>query len=92
MEDTSSTTMEMEREERVPLQHGCDDFWTWNRRERSSEVKLFGNQFRTAHFHPNWSTGTAGVRGTRVLNNGKTTVPYNRKNMVLVLESLFTLF
>lgn len=26
---------------------------------------------RVAHFHPNWSSGTAGVRGTRVLNNGR---------------------
>lgn len=24
-----------------------------------------------AHFHPNWSSGTAAVRGTRVLNNGR---------------------
>ncbi|KAF5294171.1 hypothetical protein FQR65_LT10882 [Abscondita terminalis] len=54
-----------------PLIHGCDDFWTWNRRERSPEVDLYGNSFNTAYFHPNWSSGTAGVRGTRVLNNGK---------------------
>eukprot|EP00091_Calanus_sinicus_P013703 TRINITY_DN30428_c0_g1_i1.p1 TRINITY_DN30428_c0_g1~~TRINITY_DN30428_c0_g1_i1.p1 ORF type:complete len:123 (-),score=12.43 TRINITY_DN30428_c0_g1_i1:24-392(-) len=26
---------------------------------------------RIAHFHPNWSNGTAGVRGTRVLNGGR---------------------
>ncbi len=25
----------------------------------------------TAHFHPNWSNGTAGVRGTRCLNQGR---------------------
>lgn len=55
----------------LPLRHGCDDLWTWNRRERSPEVRLYGNNCRTAHFHPNWSSGTAGVRGTRVLNNGR---------------------
>lgn len=54
-----------------PLRHGCDDLWTWNRWERSPEVRLYGNNFRIAHFHPNWSSGTAGVRGTRVLNNGR---------------------
>ena len=26
---------------------------------------------RIAHFHPNWSNGTAGVRGTRILNGGR---------------------
>lgn len=54
-----------------PLRHGCDDNWTWDRRERSPEVKLQGPNFRIAYFHPNWSSGTAGVRGTRVLNNGR---------------------
>lgn len=34
-------------------------------------MRLYGLNFRTAHFHPNWSSGTAGVRGTRVLNNGR---------------------
>lgn len=54
-----------------PLRNGCDDLWTWDRRERSPEVRLYGSNFRIAHFHPNWSSGTAGVRGTRVLNNGR---------------------
>lgn len=54
-----------------PLSHGCEDQWTWNRRDRSPEVRLYGTAFRTAHFHPNWSSGTAGVRGKRVLNNGR---------------------
>lgn len=62
--------METEQDQ-LPLRHGCDDLWTWNRWERSQEVKLYGNTFRTAHFHPNWSSGTAGVRGTRILNNGR---------------------
>lgn len=59
----------------VPLGHGCDDQWSWNRRDRSPEVRLYGTAFRTAHFHPNWSSGTAGVRGKRVLNNGR----YNKE-------------
>lgn len=55
----------------LPLRHGCEDYWTWNRRDRSDEVRLYGPGLRVAHFHPNWSSGTAGVRGTRVLNNGR---------------------
>ncbi|PSN35452.1 SPRY domain-containing SOCS box protein 3 [Blattella germanica] len=55
----------------LPLRHGCEDHWTWNRRDRSHEVRLYGPGFRVAHFHPNWSNGTAGVRGTRILNNGR---------------------
>lgn len=34
-------------------------------------MRLYGVNFRTAYFHPNWSSGTAGVRGTRVLNNSR---------------------
>lgn len=54
-----------------PLASGCDDHWTWNRRELCPDVKLYGAGQRIAHFHPNWSSGTAGVRGTRQLNNGR---------------------
>ncbi|XP_065164728.1 SPRY domain-containing SOCS box protein 3 [Atheta coriaria] len=54
-----------------PFRHGCDDMWAWSRYERSPEVKIFGKTSNVAHFHPNWSSGTAGVRGTRVLNNGR---------------------
>lgn len=54
-----------------PLCHGCEDYWTWNRRDRSHECRLYGSEQRVAHFHPNWSSGTAGVRGTRILNNGR---------------------
>ncbi|XP_022190923.2 SPRY domain-containing SOCS box protein 3 isoform X2 [Nilaparvata lugens] len=53
------------------IRNGCDDFWTWSRYARSSEVKLFGSGLKVAHFHPNWSSGTAGVRGTRILNNSR---------------------
>lgn len=57
-----------------PLKHGCDDYWMWNRRDRSHEVQIYGRGSNTsclAYFHPNWSSGTAAVRGTRVLNNGR---------------------
>ncbi len=55
----------------LPLTHGCEDKWTWSKRDRSQEVWLSGPGYRTAHFHPNWSKGTAGIRGTRILNNGR---------------------
>ncbi|XP_047000997.1 SPRY domain-containing SOCS box protein 3 [Schistocerca americana] len=54
-----------------PLRHGCDDHWSWDRRDCSHEVRLYGPFLQVAHFHPNWSSGTAGVRGTRVLNHGR---------------------
>ncbi|XP_029709231.1 SPRY domain-containing SOCS box protein 3 [Aedes albopictus] len=54
-----------------PLQNGCEDKWSWSKRDRSKEVWLSGANNRTVHFHPNWSKGTAGIRGTRVLNNGR---------------------
>lgn len=54
-----------------PLQHGCVDVWNWSKKHRSSEVVLSGPLLRTAFFHPNWSKGTAGVRGEKVLNNGR---------------------
>ena len=52
--------------ETPPLHWGCEDSWTWDRKEKSPEVRLFG---QTVHFHPNWSNGSAGVRGSRILNN-----------------------
>lgn len=58
-----------------PIWSGCDlpceDNWAWDRNNHSHEVTLSGKFFRIAHFHPNWSSGTAGVRGTRILNNGR---------------------
>lgn len=59
------------RVEQRPLQNGCEDKWSWSKRDRSKEVWLSGANNRTVHFHPNWSKGTAGIRGTRVLNNGR---------------------
>ena len=35
------------------------------------QVRLCGPKQRIAHFHPNWSNGSAGVRGTRILNGGR---------------------
>lgn len=55
-----------------PLQQlGCADRWQWSQRHRACEVEVRGPEQRTAFFHPNWSKGTAAVRGTRVLNNGR---------------------
>ncbi len=36
------------------------------------QVALTGKNSRTALFHPNWSNGSAGVRGTRPLLQGLT--------------------
>lgn len=58
-------------DENYPLaMYGCDDKWSFSKRDRSQEVYL-SNNYKTAHFHPNWSKGTAGIRGTRILNNGR---------------------
>jgi len=48
----------------------CRDVWGWHKGHKSHEVRLFGDRQLTAHFHPNWSNGTAGVRGTQPLNRG----------------------
>ncbi|XP_077991316.1 SPRY domain-containing SOCS box protein 3-like [Glandiceps talaboti] len=53
------------------LPDSCEDNWTWSRKDKSHEVKLLGKRNRTALFHPNWSNGTAGARGSRVLNDGR---------------------
>ena len=54
-----------------PMSHACQDNWTWNPKDKSHEVVLHGPRSRIAHFHPNWSNGTAGVRGTRVLRRDR---------------------
>ncbi len=53
-----------------PLRDACQEHWGWNKRDKSHEVCLTGTLLNTAHFHPNWSNGTAGVRGSVVLNGG----------------------
>ncbi len=55
----------------VPLANACEDNWSWNPEDRSHEVRLYGPRKRIAHFHPNWSNGTAGVRGTRTLHRSR---------------------
>jgi SPRY domain-containing SOCS box protein 3 len=55
----------------LPLVHACKDCWSWNVKDKSHEVRLSGPKNRISHFHPNWSNGTAGVRGTRMLNGGR---------------------
>ncbi|KAK3089706.1 hypothetical protein FSP39_005780 [Pinctada imbricata] len=55
----------------VLIRDGCEETWTWNKRDRSHEVRLKGNSSQTALFHPNWSNGTAGVRGNKPLNYGR---------------------
>lgn len=48
------------KSENHPLaMYGCNDNWTFSKRDRSQEVYLSNNS-KTAHFHPNWSKGTAG--------------------------------
>ena len=46
----------------------AEDDWSWDAREKSSEVLLYGSGGRTAMFHPGWSNGTAAVKGTKALN------------------------
>lgn len=55
----------------MALTTGCEDHWSWNKNDKSHKVRLYGPKHRIAHFHPNWSNGTAGVRGTRMLNGGR---------------------
>lgn len=54
-----------------PQRMGFCDPWRWSRAHRSHEVVISGPSSCTAFFHPNWSKGTAGVRGTKMLNNGR---------------------
>jgi len=58
------------RKRASPIDTGCEDTWSWDWSAKSVEVELYGLPPLTAQFHPNWSNGTAGVRGTRPLNRG----------------------
>ena len=44
--------------------------WTWDSEARSHEVRL-DETMEAVQFHPNWSNGTAAVRGKMRLNGGK---------------------
>jgi len=48
----------------------CKETWGWNVHQKSHEVRIVGRDKESALFHPNWSNGTAGVRGSCVLNGG----------------------
>ena len=52
------------------FRNGCEDVWRWSVTDKSHEVRVCGRRSRTVFFHPNWSNGTAGVRGTRPINRG----------------------
>ena len=54
-----------------PLENRCEDNWTWKHEENCHDVQLTDPERRTALFHPSWSNGTAGVRGTKTLNQGR---------------------
>ncbi|XP_031623808.1 SPRY domain-containing SOCS box protein 3-like [Contarinia nasturtii] len=45
-----------------------DANWVWSKRHRSHEV-ILSESYRKVYFHPNWSKGTAGVRGTHAINS-----------------------
>ncbi|GFR05319.1 SPRY domain-containing SOCS box protein 3 [Trichonephila clavata] len=53
------------------LSNFCNDNWLWSKTDKSHEVRLCGENLKVVHFHPTWSNGTAGVRGTRILNGGR---------------------
>ena len=53
------------------LETECEDNWTWNLEKNCCNVYLKGPERRTVEFHPNWSMGSAGVRGTKPLTQGK---------------------
>ncbi|CAH1407243.1 unnamed protein product [Nezara viridula] len=57
-----------------PLEHGSEDHWVWNEHDKSCDVCLHGqesNRLCLAYFRPQYTSGTAAVRGTKVLNNGR---------------------
>jgi SPRY domain-containing SOCS box protein 3 len=48
MEENETENNNYER----PLINGCEDKWSWSKRDRSKEVWLSGPGNRTVHFHP----------------------------------------
>ena len=58
-------------QDECPLKDGCPASWTWSPDHKSHEVRLYGPKHETAHFHPNWSNGTAAVRSNAPLNRGR---------------------
>lgn len=37
----NKTETEQTEEQAIPLRYGCDDVWTWNKHEKSPEVRFF---------------------------------------------------
>jgi len=54
----------------TPLRDGCAERWSWNALDRSPEVRVRGENRETVLFHPTWSNGASGVRGTRSMRHG----------------------
>jgi SPRY domain-containing SOCS box protein 3 len=54
-----------------PLANSCDSIWAWSETDRSEQCILFGPSNEIALFHPNWSFGSAAVRGAVPLNGGR---------------------
>lgn len=75
-----------------PRRLGAADPWRWSRSHRSCEVVISGPTNCTAFFHPNWSKGTAGVRGTKVLNNGRHYWEIHLTNRIFGTRLVFRLF
>ena len=52
------------------LTHYCPHPWTWDVDSRSPDaVVVNSTDRRTVLFHPSWSNGTAGIRGTKPLDS-----------------------
>ena len=52
----------------LPIADCCKESWSWHEDDKSHEVNLIGTRNEVALFHPNWSNGTAGVRGSKALD------------------------
>jgi len=55
---------------RPVLANYCPHPWTWDVDSRSPDaVVVNSTDRRTVLFHPSWSNGTAGIRGTKPLDS-----------------------
>lgn len=55
----------------MALKAGCRDYWTWDGSRPIQDLRLIDPENRKILFHPNWSNGTVGIRGTKELNGGR---------------------
>lgn len=65
-----TTAGQLLRRGACPLRDGCVERWSWNALDKSPEVRVLGENHETVLFHPTWSNGAAGVRGTRSMRHG----------------------